>query len=107
MAETNFNRQEAESWINVVTDLNREAQELLDKVTQCLQEIKSESKGPFVDTLYQVGSQLMPKFADLISSLNNLITALKDIINKFQDFADAVVDGIKTAAKAMVGGLTV
>lgn len=107
MAETNFDRSAAEQWIEVVTGLNEKAQELLDKVTQCLQEIKSESKGPFVETLYQVGSELMPRFADLIGSLNNLITALKDIINKFQEFADAVVDGIKTAAKTMVGGLSV
>lgn len=106
MAETTFNRQAAESWIEEVNALNDQAQELLNKVTQCLQEIKSESQGPFVDTLYEIGSGLMPKFADLISSLNGLVTALKDVISKFQAFSDAVVEGLTTVGKAVLGGLT-
>lgn len=105
--ETIFKQVEAEQWIDQVEALNTKTDELLTKVTTCLQEIQNESEGPFVETFYKVGSELTPKFTELIKSLGNLITALQNICKKFAEFAGQVVDSIVDAARGMVGGIQV
>lgn len=106
--KTTFDAAKAKAWISSVEALNAKTDEMLKKVSNCLTEIQAESSGDTVSrVIYEVGAQLLPKFTELVKSLGTLIKALQDVIDKFSEFVDAVTDSIKSAARSMVGGLSI
>lgn len=105
---TKFNEQAARQWVAEVQDLNNRTDVILKEVANCLQEIQQESSGDSISrVIAQIGSELLPRFADLMSSMNKLVDALNDVIEKMKSLVDDLVSGFVDAAKTMVGGLNI
>ncbi len=106
MANIKFNRELAQQWESKAEVLKQRADEILKKVAACLQDMQGASDN-ITAAIYQVGAELAPKFNELISAVARLIEVFKDVCNKLQELADAAINGIKSAAQNMMGGLTI
>lgn len=105
--ETTFDEAAARKWIESVKEVNSDTENLLQSVTDCIDDIQAESEGPMVEALTQIAAGLSTGFATLVKSLCALVTALEEIISKFRAMVDNVVTNMKSAASKMLGGISV
>ncbi len=107
MATTMFKEAEAKKWVDEVNGYIEETNTLLQKVKDCIAEIRSESKGPMVEALTQVAAGMADWFSKLVSSLNELVEALNKVISTFKKAASEMAAGIVEMGKQILNGINV
>ena len=106
MANIKFNKELAQQWENKAEALKQRADEILKKIASCLQDMQGASDN-ITAAVYQVGAELAPKFSELISAVARMIEVFKEVCSRMQELVDNAINGIKSAARNMMGGLTV
>lgn len=86
---------QAEKWKSDLADLNIETDAVLQQVYTCLEEIKSESSGDFVE-------QLLVTSADMASAAANMIEAMKSLESIVQNIIAAFTDWVGKAVQEVV-----
>ena len=81
---------QAEAWKNRLEELNDETQKVLNDVSSCIDEIKTESTGDPVEQLVITAADMVDAAAEVIKGLRGLESAIQNVINwLIQAIADA------------------
>lgn len=101
-----FKYQEAIDWNREMDTLNKETDDLLAKVATSIKSVKDGCEGEVVDTVVNSGEQMGEKFRDLIRAAGKLVSALAEVIRRFEDFEDTTLNAIKKGIGDHLGGIT-
>ena len=101
-----FKYGEALEWKSDMETLNTETEELLMKVTSCLKQVQDGCEGEVVDTVVSAGEQMEGKFIDLVRAAGKMISALAEVIRKFEEFEDNAKQALKDKLGDELGGIT-
>lgn len=102
-----FKYGEAMDWKQDMETLNSETETLLGKVTACLGSVQEGCEGDAVNSLVSTSGQMQEKFTGLIRAAGQLVSALAEVIRKYEEFEDSVLQKIKDTAGNILGGITI
>ncbi|MCC8072614.1 MAG: hypothetical protein LIO62_00595 [Clostridiales bacterium] len=95
-------RAAAQNWESKATDLNERAEQAVQKAAQIVQEINEMADGTLIDELYQIGGTLSTVAASLLTAMNaiidvvnNLLSAVEELIEKGKGFLDQAFSTIQ------------
>ena len=101
-----FDEALAAQWEQKSNSLKEQADAVLKKIAQCLQDMQGASDN-ITAAIYEIGSKIAPEFQKLVDLVVKVIDLFNDIRNKLKEMAQNAIDGLKTAAHNMLGGLTI
>lgn len=87
-------RAQAEAWKNELRDLNDRTNTVLHDVSNCIEEIQSESTGDPVEQLVVTAADMADAAANVISGLRRLEDAIDNIIGLLIQGIGDMVQGI-------------
>lgn len=93
-------RAAAKAWENDLADLNERTNEVLVEVHDCINEIKTESSGDFVEELVTTAADLADATAEMIKALDSLKDVLNSVMSKIAEVIGEVVQNIVTKRDA-------
>lgn len=79
-------------WKKAVEGINQDADVQLKKVAQEIQDVKQMSRGSFVDQLVSAGAELGTRFLKLIEEVVDLVRAIGEIAEAYQNWQSTLVD---------------
>lgn len=89
------------AWKSEVSAINSDADAQLKKVAQEIQDVKTMSRGSFVDQLVSAGAELGARFLKLIEEVVDLVKAIDEIAKAYQNWQSTLVD----MGKSLLGSL--
>lgn len=85
---------QAEAWKKDVEDLNDRTDQILGKVYSCIEEIKTESSGDFVEQLVVTAADMADAAAEMIKAMKSLTALVDSLIEALANFIGEAVQGV-------------
>lgn len=89
----------AEKWRDDFETLNQKTDGVLGKVYGCLDEIKNESTGSFVDELVTTAADMADATAEMIRAMDSIKSLVNNLISKLAEFVGKAVDDVVNTRK--------
>ena len=82
---------QAEAWKRDMSDLNERTDQILGQVYTCIDEIKTESSGDFVEQLVVTAADMADAVAEMIKAMKSINDLIDNVIKALAEFiGDAV-----------------
>lgn len=91
---------QAEAWKRDMNDLNERTDQILGQVYACLDEIKTESSGDFVEQLVVTAADMADAAAEMIKAMKSINDLVDNLLKALADFIGETVQKVVDSRNA-------
>ena len=103
-SQMSFDRAAADKWLNELEEVYNTTNDHLKEVSVLMQEIKSESEGPQVDTFFTAAESMLEGFGKLLSGFQSMKGLISQAIDQLaQMLGDFIGDAVGAFAHHLTG----